>query len=70
MPIEGYVDYRKREFCRDVKCPVQGLLDGEKEGSTKYEEIRALCKAGCMQTAHGFHKWLDGKGFLIVRPKN
>jgi len=25
--IEGYVDYTRREFCHDVACPIQSLLD-------------------------------------------
>ena len=28
MPsVEGYVDYQRREFCKDVGCPIQLLLD-------------------------------------------
>lgn len=70
MPMEGYEDYKKREFCNDVKCPLQMLLNKEKEGSPKYEEVRGLCKAGCFYTTHQFHRWLTDKGFLIVKPKS
>ena len=68
--MEGYTDYQRREYCKDVKCPVQLLLDKETEKSPKYEEIRALCGAGCLHTTHQFHKWLIEKGYLIVRPAN
>jgi hypothetical protein len=69
MPIEGYVDYRRREFCKDVKCPIQLLLDKEEEGSPEYERVRQMCKSNCVFTTYRFHHWLMEKGFLIVKPK-
>jgi len=66
---EGHDEYRRREYCNDIKCPVQMLLNAEKEGSEKYEKIRALCKTNCIHTTYEFHHWLIEKGFLIVRPK-
>ena len=69
MPLEGYVDYKRREFCNDVKCPVQMLLNEQKEGSAEYEKIRALCKSDCIRTTYEFHHWLIDKGFLIIKPK-
>ena len=69
MSIEGYVDYRRREFCKDVKCPVQTELDTKKEGSDEYEKIRQVCKADCGYTTYQFHHWLIDKGYLIVRPE-
>jgi len=69
MPLEGYVDYKRREFCSDVKCPLQLLLNKEKEGSEKYEEIRNICKKRCIHTTYDFHHWLTDRGFLIVKPK-
>ncbi len=70
MPIEGYVDYKRREYCNDVKCPVQMLLNKETEGSPKYEEIRAMCKANCVHTTYEFHHWLIQNGFEIAKPKH
>jgi hypothetical protein len=70
MPIDGHVDYKRREFCNDVKCPIQLLLNGQQEGSEKYEEIRGICKSNCIFTTYQFHHWLIDKGFLIVKPKN
>jgi hypothetical protein len=69
MSIEGYVDYKRREFCKDVRCPVQLELDAQKEGSQEYENIRQTCQAGCRYTTYQFHHWLIGKGYLIVRPE-
>jgi hypothetical protein len=69
MPIDGFVDYRKREFCRDVRCPVQNVLNKLKEGSEEYERIRKTCKESCRFTTWQFHQWLIDKGYLIIRPK-
>ena len=69
MPIPGYQDYQRREFCRDVQCPVQKLLNEQEQGSEQYEKVRAICKGNCIFTTHQFHKWLIEKGYLIVRPK-
>ncbi len=70
MPIPGYIDYQRREFCKDVKCPTQLKLNALKEGSDQYEKIRATCKTGCKFTTYQFHHWLIDKGYLIVRPEN
>jgi len=68
MPIDGYEEYRKREFCRDVKCPVQNELNMLEEGSEEYERIRKACSESCRFTTWDFHHWLMDKGYLIVRP--
>ncbi len=68
MAIEGYVDYQRREYCKSLPCPIQVLLDGEPEGTSKYEQIRALCKTNCIHTTHEFHMWLIQHGYLVVRP--
>jgi len=70
MPIEGYVDYKRREYCNDVKCLIQMLLNKESEGSPKYDEIRAVCKSNCIHTTHEFHYWLIQNGFEVVKPKD
>ena len=67
--IEGYIEYKRREYCNDVKCLIQLLLNKEVEKSTKYEEIRAICASDCIHSTHEFHRWLTEKGYLIVRPK-
>lgn len=69
MSIEGYVDYKSREFCNDVKCPVQLELNTKKPGSKEYEEIRQTCRTSCRHTTWEFHHWLIEKGYLIVRPE-
>ncbi len=68
MTIPGYAEYQRREYCRDVACPIQGLLN-EAEGSPRYEQIRNICKTDCIHTTYEFHHWLIQKGYLLVRPK-
>lgn len=68
--INGYIDYKRREFCKDVKCQVQLELDQQQEGSAAYENIRKICKSDCRYTTYQFHHWLIDKGYLIVRPEN
>ncbi len=69
MAIDGYSDYKSREFCRDIKCPVQILLDATKKGSEEFEHVRNVCIEGCMHTTREFHYWLIDKGYLIVKPE-
>ncbi len=66
--IKGFTDYRKREYCNDVKCPVQLIMNKKSEGSAEYNELRELCQKNCLHTTHEFHKWLIDKGFLLVKP--
>ena len=67
MPIEGYVDYQRREYCKDVACPVQLELDSVPADSSEYERIRSICKTACRHTTYEFHHWLIDKGYLVVR---
>jgi len=69
MSIAGYVDYERREYCKDVKCPVQTLLDRQAPGSAEYDEVRRICQTNCIHTTYQFHHWLTEKGYLIVRPE-
>jgi hypothetical protein len=69
MSIAGYVDYKSREFCRDVKCPVQLQLEAQKN-SEGYEKVREKCRKDCRYTAWQFHHWLIERGYLVVRKSN
>jgi hypothetical protein len=69
MSLDGYIDYQRREFCKDVRCPLQIDLDRQQEGTDVYEKIRQSCKTNCRYTTYQFHHWLTDKGYLIVRPK-
>jgi len=65
--IPGYTEYKRREYCRDVRCPIQVELEQHKEGSVEYEQMRGLCKDRCVHTTYEFHHWLIDKGYGIVR---
>jgi hypothetical protein len=65
--LEGFVEYRRREFCKDVKCSVQMELNKCAEGSEAYEAIRKTCGVGCLFTTYQFHHWLINKGYFIVK---
>lgn len=69
MAIHGYIDYERREYCKDIHCPVQVLLDNQESGSPDYEQVRAICKTNCIHTTYEFHHWLINKGYLLVRPQ-
>lgn len=70
MPsIPGLVDYKKRTFCRAVKCPAQLKLDNLQEGTEEYEKVHDVCKTHCGFSAREFHYWLKENGYLIVKPE-
>ncbi len=69
MSIDGYIDYQRREYCHDIACPIQTLLDRESEGTEAYETIRGICKSDCIHSTYEFHHWLIQKGYLVLRPK-
>ncbi|MBM4019551.1 MAG: hypothetical protein FJ288_14735 [Planctomycetes bacterium] len=67
MPVPGYVDYQRREYCRDIRCPIQRLLEQAAEGSDEHEQVRAVCKGDCIHTTYEFHHWLMERGYEVVR---
>jgi hypothetical protein len=68
MSIEGFTEYKRREFCNNVKCPVQMKLNLLTENPEEYEQVRKTCSTACVYTTWQFHHWLIEKGYLIVRP--
>jgi hypothetical protein len=70
MSLEGFTEYKRREFCNDVKCPVQMKLNQQKEKTETYEQVRKTCSTACVYTTWQFHRWLIEKGYLILRPKS
>jgi hypothetical protein len=69
MSIEGYVDYQRREYCKDVECPVQLRLNVLEAGSDEYQSARETCLTACVHTTYEFHHWLIEHGYLVVRPE-
>ena len=66
MPVEGFVEYKRREFCKDVRCRVQEEMNKQNEGSDQYEKLRKQCGSGCLYTTWQFHHWLIEKGYLLL----
>jgi hypothetical protein len=69
MSIPGFIDYQRREYCNDVKCPVQMEMNTKKAGSEDYEKLRQKCQVACLHTTFEFHHWLINKGYQLVRPE-
>jgi hypothetical protein len=70
MSPEGFTEYKRREFCNDVKCPVQIQLNNLKDKPEEYERTRQTCSTACKYTTWQFHHWLIEKGYLILKPKD
>jgi hypothetical protein len=66
MSLEGFVEYKRREFCNDVKCPVQMELNALKDKPDEYERVRHVCSTACKYTTWQFHHWLMEKGYVIL----
>jgi hypothetical protein len=66
MIPEGYMEYKTRAFCKDVKCPIQLELNTQIEGSTEYEKTRKKCRITCLYTTWQFHHWLIEKSYIII----
>ncbi len=69
MPIKGFVEYQRREYCKDVECPIQMIMNNKEQDSAEYNELRRICQDNCLHTTYEFHHWLVDKGYLLVRPE-
>jgi len=69
MLNEGFVEYKRREYCNDVKCPIQMIMNQKEEDSAELQELRDICKENCLHTTYEFHHWLVDKGYLLLRPE-
>ncbi len=69
MPIEGFVEYKRREYCNDIECPIQVMMNKKTQESPDYNDLREICMKNCLHTTYEFHHWLIEKGYLLVRPE-
>ncbi|MCZ7398436.1 MAG: hypothetical protein O8C62_01945 [Candidatus Methanoperedens sp.] len=69
MPIEGFVEYKRREYCNDIECPIQAMMNKKTQESADYNDLREICIKNCLHTTYEFHHWLIEKGYLLVRPE-
>jgi hypothetical protein len=70
MLTKDYTEYKRRSFCKDVKCPTQIKLNKLEEKTQEYEKVRKTCRRNCLFTTWQFHHWLIEKGYLILRPES
>ena len=70
MQNEGLRDYKRREYCNDINCKIQILLNEQEPASEAYEKIRGLCKENCLHTTYEFHHWLIEQDFQITKTEN
>ena len=68
MAITGYEEYRRREYCKAIECPVQVELDAAGEESDRGKELRSKCRTACVHTTWEFHHWLIEHGYEVVKP--
>ncbi len=66
MTLDEYSEYKAREFCKDVNCPVQATLNLLKDKPEAYELIRQTCSVACRYSTWQFHHWLIEKGYIIL----
>jgi len=66
MALEGFSDYKRREFCKAVKCSVQVKLNNLSEKSEEYEHVRRECSTACLYTTWQFHHWLIERDYIII----
>ncbi|PKL54064.1 MAG: hypothetical protein CVV36_03705 [Candidatus Methanoperedenaceae archaeon HGW-Methanoperedenaceae-1] len=69
MPVKGFVDYKRREYCNDIKCPIQLIMNRKEQDSTEYNDLREICKDNCLHTTYEFHHWLIENGYLLIKPE-
>jgi hypothetical protein len=67
MSLQGYTEYKAREFCKDEKCPVEETLNSLVNSPESYELIRQTCRTACRFSTWQFHHWLIEKGYLIIK---
>jgi len=69
VAIKGFIEYKRREYCEDIGCPVQLMMNKKEQTCEDYNDLREICKESCLHTTYEFHHWLIEKGYLLVRPE-
>ena len=70
MELEEYVAYQRREYCKDIKCPVQMIMDTYEDNVDLYNSLRVICQHDCIHTTYEFHHWLIDRGYCLIREKD
>ena len=69
MPIDGFIEYKRREYCNDIECPIQVIMNQKEQDSAEYNDLREICKDNCLHTTYEFHHWLIENGYLLLKPE-
>jgi len=56
-------EYQSREFCKDVKCPMQREFDSEAQDETAQDAIKTVCRNGCVYFSDDLMRWLGEHGY-------
>jgi hypothetical protein len=60
-------EYQSREFCRDVRCPMQRELDSESRDETAQAAIKSVCRNGCVYFSDDLMRWLGQNGYAASK---
>ncbi|MFP4662694.1 MAG: hypothetical protein ACLFPF_10910 [Halanaerobiales bacterium] len=58
--------YKSREYCRDIECPTQKILE-EADRVGNRDSVRLYLKNCKRCKAYQFHQWLQEKGYDITK---
>jgi len=61
VPIKGFIDYKRREYCNDIGCLVQMMMNKKEQDTEDHNDLREICKEKCLHTTYEFHHWLIEK---------
>lgn len=56
------VEYGNREYCKNIKCPIQIVI---KDKPYKADLTKEICRNECK--AYDFHKWLEKNNYKIIK---
>jgi endogenous inhibitor of DNA gyrase (YacG/DUF329 family) len=65
------IEYKNREYCKDVECDIQDLIDNGNGTELSKELSKVFAKPFCKNQceAYKFHKWLQEHDYKIVKAK-
>jgi len=69
--VINLVEYQSREYCKDVECDIQDLIDNGNGTELSKELSKVFAKPFCKNQceAYKFHKWLQEHDYKIVKDK-
>lgn len=62
------MNYKSRDYCKAVNCPVQSIIDKENIYTFDYNKAKNFCRKKC--EAYKLHQWLNKNDYTIVKDFN